>query len=557
MCYAAVSSLQEVSGEIADVDVLKSENLICILRPEEGTLPTFAYRVRKDAPLSWFDTYNFAARRSALYYGALAMFDLLLLPFMFPLYVTEYRWVPIQKSLDTHGGSLQPNDILQIFKQAFFLLLDGFVLIPTVPLLWIARYRFGPIEAKLETNFVEKVSLTCQLYALAYKQFFMLLADALFLVPTLPFIYLYNIRSKPVKRYFEDMHFAKEVEVACEFYSEAWKQFIFMFLDGFILIPLVPVLWITRLRYAHVKAAIDTAFGSPENVDDTCVMYSMAIVNSLLLSADAAMSPFILVLFLTRVRYAKIMNIMYREDLSISVCTTFHFYWAIMQSTLILVTDIMFIPVFAVLFATQIHWPGVYYSVLEDMKHNYMTAKETDYEFAVWTYLRALWLGLCIFVDLAMAPLVVILMVTRVRWFPIQCDLLDADISEPTQYWRTGGSALFRLWGSILASTVQLCADIAVLPIALIVLVTWYRSWNMRQIWSHPYCYYIGAVWHTNVCLNFATIVLYDIPSVVLGASLAFIPLWTGHILRILHFTIFREYKKCDFKNLSYICMNN
>jgi len=535
-----------VGDEIPDENILDQSNTLPYLAPHNYTLPTEAYRTRKHGPWSFFDTYNFAIRKCALYYGVLAMFDLMLLPFMFPLYVTEYRWVPIQRSLDSHGGSLLPNDILQIMKQTFFLCLDAAVMIPTLPFLWITKYRYEPIEAKLQTNFVDEVRLTCQLYGLVYKQFIMFLLDIAFLLPTLPLIYLYNWRAKPVKQYIEQRVFAKEVLPALDLYSEAIKQVFFMALDGLILIPTVPVLIVTRLRWIHVKASMQAAFAEPEISSNTWGMYIMAIGSTLLLCIDTLMSPFIAVLFITRIRYAKIMNIMYKEDLSASVGTTFHFYWSVVQSMIVLATDIMFIPLFAVVFATQIHWPGVHHRIKCDMHNNYMTEGITDYTLSVQTYFVTCWLFVCVLVDIAMILPVLILMITHIRWFPVKCDLMDLDIKDPENGWRCGGVSTFRLWGSILSSCLQLSFDIILLPMSLVVLVTWYRSWNMRQIWAHPYCFYIGAVWHTNVFLNFITIVLYDVPSVLLGLCLACIPLWTGSVLRMLHFVIFREYKKCD-----------
>ena len=139
----------------------------------------------RQAPLSQrsvnhFDFgYDYEIRKMAFEMGLLSLTDVFLLPMLLPLFYTRYRYQAIKEKLpsDSIWGF---KEVYLISSQAFLLFLDLFILLPTVPILYVTVIRWKPVESLLldKQALLEKSSV---LYATAMLQLSRLLMDILLL----------------------------------------------------------------------------------------------------------------------------------------------------------------------------------------------------------------------------------------------------------------------------------------------------------------------------------------------------------------------------------------
>ena len=90
-------------------------------------------------------------RKAAFKIGFLACNDLLVLPLLLPLFITQYRYASINETL-SKSQSWSYKEVQLIFEQSFLLLLDLLLLLPILPLLFITRIRWPKVAEVLETK---------------------------------------------------------------------------------------------------------------------------------------------------------------------------------------------------------------------------------------------------------------------------------------------------------------------------------------------------------------------------------------------------------------------
>ena len=123
--------------------------------------------------------YDVEIRKMAFEMGLLSLTDIFLLPMLLPLFCTRYRYQAIKEKLpsDSIWGF---KEVYLISSQAFLLFLDLFILLPTVPILYVTGIRWKPVESLLldKQALLDKSSV---LYATAMLQLSRLLMDFLLL----------------------------------------------------------------------------------------------------------------------------------------------------------------------------------------------------------------------------------------------------------------------------------------------------------------------------------------------------------------------------------------
>jgi hypothetical protein len=177
-----------------------------------------------------------ALRYIAIKSGMYALFDILVLPLMLPLIITQYRWGAISGYIDKHAAvSIELLGI--IVTQTMCMTFDLIFLFPISLILYITRLRWRPLrDAYRETNFVASFEKSWSIYAAAFECFMRLLLDVLFL-PGFTLIQLTVYRSEKVNYLFAHPY---------EFHTSKYFYFLFIntvmvVLDIMIIIPIVIV----------------------------------------------------------------------------------------------------------------------------------------------------------------------------------------------------------------------------------------------------------------------------------------------------------------------------
>lgn len=128
--------------------------------------------------------------------GFLGIADLLILPLLLPVWLSRYRFIAIrnQISFDTVWGFAE---ISLIFYQALLLLFDAIILLPTLPILYLTRWRWNAVKKALfaDNAFLDK-SFT--IYTAAMSSMSLLIMDIL-LSPLYLIIFLTRYRLEPIE----------------------------------------------------------------------------------------------------------------------------------------------------------------------------------------------------------------------------------------------------------------------------------------------------------------------------------------------------------------------
>lgn len=197
--------------------------------------------------------YDFELRKLAFQMGLLSVTDIFLLPLLLPLFCTRYRYKAIQAKLssDSVWGF---QEVFLISSQAFLLVLDIFILLPTIPILYVTSIRWKPVGDLLQEDSV-MLDKTSTLYKTAMLQLSRLLMDLLLL----PFALLVFLSYR--REYTEHLFFSPNVSL------EDWNAHgtilinTAVLLHDFLAIPVV-VLLTFLLNCIRIPCIYDKAVDS-------------------------------------------------------------------------------------------------------------------------------------------------------------------------------------------------------------------------------------------------------------------------------------------------------
>ena len=91
--------------------------------------------------------YNVQLRRLCLYFGAMAIIDAIMLPFLLPLWITYYRYAPVRQSL-TQAGEWGLHEFYLVLRQFGFLCVDV-ILFPIFAVVFLSQIRWKPVYTSL------------------------------------------------------------------------------------------------------------------------------------------------------------------------------------------------------------------------------------------------------------------------------------------------------------------------------------------------------------------------------------------------------------------------
>ena len=416
-------------------------------------VPSKLYEYIPRGNTSIFDKYDLEKRVNTLYYGCMAMADVLLFPLLVPLVSTNYRWVPVKKALES-GDSFGFAEMLLVLRQNFFLLCDTIILLPLVPFLYVTKIRWAPVEAALNTDFASDRKLTIELYKTVIT------TGALFLI---------------------DCSMA----------------------------PFIALLWVTQIRWQKVSYIInETSLSEP--------------------------------------------------SFSLTLSKTYSFYTSVILSVMLLSLDFVTFPIAAFLFVTQVRWPHVWKFLKDDIQANYTEGySDKDWDmFLDMTFKSFFYSIFCLITvcfDLVFGSLALVLFVTQIRWKPVSVDIFNTG-REVTIFlgkskadaatFRDDWDMTFELYCVIFVNSLKLCFDIALAPLALIVLLTGYRARPLKFIWSHKYLFHTGGMW-AGVCIYSFELIIEDIVSVALYPVYLVNPLYSFYARAMLAYMWKRERQSC------------
>ncbi len=163
--------------------------------------------------------YSYESRVAGMTFGFLSLLDFFLLPFLLPLWLTWYRWAPVNESLRS-VKVWSFNEVLIVMRQASYLAADVLILLFLLPVIYVTRYRWRPVQAALEFADGASMETTLRVHYMVIKTFLFMLFDLM----TSPLLLLVSVtwyRSYPVWLYFSkegyfQLNFAYHVQLMQE-----------------------------------------------------------------------------------------------------------------------------------------------------------------------------------------------------------------------------------------------------------------------------------------------------------------------------------------------------
>lgn len=196
--------------------------------------------------------YSWEVREKVLSYGTLAMADLLLLPMLLPLFLTQYRYKSISHKL-TGADAAKVwgfQEFSLIASQFTLQLLDLLILLPCLPLLLLTAVRWKPVREMLKKDNVF-VDHSFDLYSLAVAQLSTVVLDILFLPLTLIVLLTYY-RSKPVRQCWASHIIWYQDPLS--FHFAVFANFLVILLDVCVIMPLMLALLVVGLHRLPIVA---------------------------------------------------------------------------------------------------------------------------------------------------------------------------------------------------------------------------------------------------------------------------------------------------------------
>jgi hypothetical protein len=190
--------------------------------------------------------YNLELRLISIYYGVIAMTDVLLFPFLIPLVLTWYRFKPVREKIVTSGKPYGLEEVFMIFFQFLLLTLDVFTA-PVLLIVFVTRIRWRPLkEAYDEDDMCSMKSLDT--YRVMFYQLFLLTLDLL-VTPLAIFVILTYYRSDSViyilkckKRWHKEEFY---------FHRACLLETFIVFHDVLFMIPVILFLLVTVYRSVY------------------------------------------------------------------------------------------------------------------------------------------------------------------------------------------------------------------------------------------------------------------------------------------------------------------
>lgn len=171
-----------------------------------------------------------------------------------------------------------------------------------------------------------------QIRRLAMQSGLLALADVVFFPMAIP-LFLARYRFNDIR---EDVAISSSI-LGFKQICLVTQQFLFLFLDMLVLLPLIPLLYVTQLRWGPVSTLLST-----EKVfrDKSWKIYETVLYESFLLSLDVMCVPFILVICLTVYRISPVRTVWSEKPLwSIE----FLFHKTILANFFIILHDVIFL----------------------------------------------------------------------------------------------------------------------------------------------------------------------------------------------------------------------
>lgn len=256
-------------------------------------------RLDIDSPLS-SRRYAVKKRLITLYFGSMALVDALMLPFLLPLWVTWYRYAPVRQEL-SQANQWGLHEFAVLLTQFSFLFLD-LLFSPLFFLLFVTRIRWKVVRARMAEDDLRS-NKSFVVYAALLEQAGYLLLDFT-LMPCLILLLITHYRLKPILKALQDAETEQTTRGLGEF-CLVWKQFSLLVLDALFL-PLYAVLFCTRIRWRPVEEKMRA-----DNLTTLCPneVYGMALLCGLLLTLDVVLFPFLLLILITGYRSKPIRGI--------------------------------------------------------------------------------------------------------------------------------------------------------------------------------------------------------------------------------------------------------
>ena len=142
--------------------------------------------------------YDYELRTDIFYIGLLGLSDLLLLPMLLPLYITQYRYNSIKDDIFNDNGVFGHRELFTIASQFFMLLLDFVYLSWSIPLIFFTILRWKPV-----LNILSQPELfrryNRELYLTILKQLGLILLDVIFF-PLLLVVLISSYRREEIVR---------------------------------------------------------------------------------------------------------------------------------------------------------------------------------------------------------------------------------------------------------------------------------------------------------------------------------------------------------------------
>jgi len=217
-------------------------------------------------------------RAYAIRTGCLCFSDVLMIPFLLPLWISCYRFSPIKESMnkDTWGF----DELGLVFEQFSYFLSDLIIIVPLLPILFLTRIRYKPVQALFDRAREENKSVVFDynrdLYVLLIAQFGKLLFDILVLPFTL-FVLIFFYRSRSVVAIFKNEHIW---EKGVTFHCNVLFEFFVVLHDVCLMVPLSFVLlaiapwrfvFLFKTKFRHLTCFYSLPIGF-DGIDDSAAV---------------------------------------------------------------------------------------------------------------------------------------------------------------------------------------------------------------------------------------------------------------------------------------------
>ena len=180
--------------------------------------------------------YSYESRISGMTFGFLSILDFFLLPFLIPLWLTWYRWSPVHDQLRL-VRVWNFNEVLVVLRQSSYLAADVMILLFLVPIIYVTRYRWKPVQVALELSDGVSPDKTLGVHYTVVQTIIFMLLDVL----TAPILFLILVtwyRSHSVYVYFSRENY---FHLNLAYYAQMLSELLILIHDACIIMPVLIV----------------------------------------------------------------------------------------------------------------------------------------------------------------------------------------------------------------------------------------------------------------------------------------------------------------------------